>query len=61
MGINHRRDFSQGHISKGDILKTFLMALSALALLGTAIPAKAGCIGTIHCTSTANGKQQCSC
>jgi hypothetical protein len=42
-------------------MRHFLFALAALALLGTAIPAKAGCNGTYHCTTTYNGKQACGC
>ena len=42
-------------------MKHLLLALSALALLATAIPAKAGCNGTYHCTQGYNGKQVCGC
>lgn len=44
-------------------MKHLLLALSALALLGTVIPAKAACPpGTRYdCTSTYNGKQSCGC
>ena len=42
-------------------LKHALLALAAISFLATAIPAKAGCNGTYHCTTTYNGKQACSC
>lgn len=44
-------------------MKHVLFALSALALLGTAIPAEAKCPpGTAYnCTTTYNGKQSCGC
>jgi hypothetical protein len=44
-------------------MKHLLLALSALALLGTVIPAKAGWPpGTRYdCQSTYNGKQSCGC
>jgi hypothetical protein len=44
-------------------MKHLLFALSALALLSTVIPAKAGCpAGTRYdCTTTYNGKQSCGC
>jgi hypothetical protein len=42
-------------------MKHALFALAALSLLVSAIPAKAGCNGTYHCTTTSNGKQSCSC
>jgi hypothetical protein len=41
-------------------MKHLIFALSALALLGTVIPAQAGCpAGTRQ--STFNGKQSCGC
>jgi hypothetical protein len=44
-------------------MKHLVLALSALALLGTVIPAKAACPpGTAYnCSSTYNGKQSCGC
>lgn len=42
-------------------MRHLLFALSALALLVTAIPAKAGCNGTYHCSQGYGGKQVCSC
>lgn len=44
-------------------MKQLVLALSALALLGTVIPAKAACpAGTSYnCYSTPNGKQSCGC
>lgn len=44
-------------------MKHLLLALSALALLGTVIPASASCPpGTSYnCYSAANGKQSCGC
>jgi hypothetical protein len=45
----------------GFSMKHLIFALSALAMLATAIPAQAGCNGTYHCTQGYNGKQVCSC
>jgi hypothetical protein len=44
-------------------MKHLLLALSALALLGTVIPADASCPpGTRYdCQTTYNGKQSCGC
>ncbi len=44
-------------------MKHLILALAALALLGTMIPAEAACpAGTRYdCTSTYNGKQSCGC
>lgn len=44
-------------------MKHLLFALSALALLGTVIPAQASCPpGTSYnCYTTSNGKQSCGC
>lgn len=50
-----------GQTLKGNLMKHLLLALSAVALLATAIPAKAGCNGTYHCTQGYNGKQVCGC
>ena len=46
---------------KGYFMKYALLTLVVLSSLAAAIPAKAGCNGTYHCTTTYNGKQQCSC
>ena len=44
-------------------MKHLIFALSALALLGTVIPAKASCPpGTMYgCTQSYNGKMACGC
>jgi hypothetical protein len=42
-------------------MKHLVFALTALSMLATAIPAKAGCNGTYHCTQMSNGKMACSC
>jgi hypothetical protein len=42
-------------------MKRPFLALAALSMLATTIPAKAGCNGTYHCTQMANGKMACSC
>jgi hypothetical protein len=53
-----------GPAAKGKFeMKHLVLALSALALLGTVIPASAACPpGTAYnCYSTGNGKQSCGC
>lgn len=44
-------------------MKYVVLALSLLSVIGSVIPAQAGCpAGTRYdCTSTANGKQSCGC
>jgi hypothetical protein len=42
-------------------MKSLMLAVAALAMLATAIPAKAGCNGTYHCVPQPNGKQPCGC
>jgi hypothetical protein len=45
------------------LMRHFLLALSALALLGTAVPAKASCPpGTAYsCVPSYGGKMACGC
>lgn len=44
-------------------MKKLMLAIAALAILGTILPAKASCpAGTRYdCVTTANGKQSCGC
>jgi hypothetical protein len=42
-------------------MKYAMLTLVVLSSLATAIPAKAGCNGTYHCTQMSNGKMACSC